>query len=104
MTDWQGWEVVCIERREEADHEDCRAIAAIGHRVANTLRMRNVDTVHAMIDAELSQFYVPDDGERDYLRPATHEGRLYVRTHETDDVDDPLLALPDCESYEDESR
>lgn len=101
MTDWQGWEVVCIDRRADSDHGDCRAIATIGHRVANNLRIRNVDTVHAMIDAGLSQFYVPSDGDRTYLQPATDDGRLYVRTRETDDADDPLLALPDCASYAD---
>lgn len=100
MTDWQGWEVVCIEDRDEPEFDDCRAIATIGHRVANNLRIRNVDTVHAMIDAGLSQFYVPVDDDRVYLQPATADGRLYVRTRETDDEDDPLLSLPDCASYE----
>lgn len=96
MTDWAGWEVVCVEFDDESDREDCRAIEAVGHPVANTVRTRGVDTVHAMIDAGLSRFYVTVDGERRYLRPAARDGRLYVRTLEADAPDDPILDLPAC--------
>lgn len=100
MTDWHGWEVVCVERAADPAHADCRSIERVGHLVANTLRTRGVDTVHAMIDSGLSRFYVAVEGERRYLQPATHEGGLYVRTLETDSADDPVLELPACEEYD----
>lgn len=100
MTDWDGWQVVCIERSEDSPYGDCRAVEAVGHRVANSLQRRGVDTVHAMIESGLSQFYIAVDGEPQYLQPATHEGRLYVRGDDVDTDEDPLLTLPVCETLE----
>lgn len=100
MTDWDGWEVVCVERNESESDADCRSLSAIGHVVANTLRTRGVDTIHAMIDSELSRFYVDVDGEPRYLQPAIDDGTLYVRTLDADEPTDPILSLPECSEYE----
>lgn len=92
-----SWEVVCVVKKEDSEHKDCRSIEGIGFRVANKIQKRNIDQVYSMMESGLASYYIMVDGEKLAFKSVSVDGIKYVRTLDTDDENDDLMKLKNCE-------
>lgn len=99
-----SWEVVCVEREDDPEFEDCRSVAELGYLVANRVRTAAVDVPYYQLRNDNAAYHVVVDGEERPLEPAMEGTRKYVRALPEDSADDPLLDLPTTDEYETEQR
>lgn len=99
MTEWEGFEIVCVERDEDAEFDDCRSIDTIGV-LAPSLKRHDHDVAWASLQKRPYWYHVDVNGEAVHPEPDTDGDRKFIRITDGRTEDDPLLQLPDCDEYE----
>lgn len=99
MTNWEGFEIVCIELEDDSEYEDCRAIEEIGIH-APSLRKHEIDKAWASLKKRQYWYHIKIDGELVHPKPAKENGRKYIHVNQELTPDDPLLQLPRCKKYQ----
>lgn len=99
-----SWEIVCIDVDSDSEYDDCRAITELGY-LAPTLNKKSSDEIGAQIHQGHRAFHITIDGTRHQLKSDRQQDvNFYVRTLDKNSVDDPLLSIEACSSYQLEDK
>lgn len=102
---WNGFEIVCIGLKDEGEFGDQRNIAEVGI-LAPTLTMKSIEVAWSIQTEKEDRPYVhvDVDGTPTVPTPDKVDGVRFLRLADELSSSDPILNLPECESYQRDER